>query len=174
MIRKIIMMAAFVAIPLIVPFQAQAQSAKGDDYCREYVKDVNINGKAERAHGTACLRPDGSWEIVRLEGSSYGRDRVRETIREDIKSHAKRKDYDSKDRIVIVKSAHSPRYYSPRYYKKRHYNHVGYGNRGFGVHFGNGYGYHNNKYYSHGKRFKHHGKRYSRSHHGKKFHHKKH
>lgn len=33
-------------------------------YCREYQTDVVIAGRVERAYGTACRLPDGSWEKV--------------------------------------------------------------------------------------------------------------
>ena len=42
-------------------YAASAQQA----YCREYITTVVINGRAEPAHGTACLQPDGSWQAVR-------------------------------------------------------------------------------------------------------------
>lgn len=32
-------------------------------YCREYQQTVTIDGKSERAHGTACRQADGSWRI---------------------------------------------------------------------------------------------------------------
>jgi surface antigen len=32
--------------------------------CREYTHTVYIGGRAERAYGTACLQPDGSWRIT--------------------------------------------------------------------------------------------------------------
>lgn len=32
--------------------------------CREFQQTVTIGGKTEQAWGTACLQPDGSWEIV--------------------------------------------------------------------------------------------------------------
>ena len=35
-----------------------------ESYCREFQRDVIIDGKPERAYGTACLQPDGSWKIV--------------------------------------------------------------------------------------------------------------
>jgi surface antigen len=31
-------------------------------YCREYQTTIAIDGKLERAHGTACRQPDGSWQ----------------------------------------------------------------------------------------------------------------
>jgi len=34
------------------------------EYCREYQQSVTVNGKTERAYGTACRQPDGSWKIV--------------------------------------------------------------------------------------------------------------
>lgn len=34
------------------------------EYCREYQQTVVIGGQEEDAYGTACRRPDGSWEIV--------------------------------------------------------------------------------------------------------------
>lgn len=33
-------------------------------YCREYQQTVTIDGRTERAYGTACRQPDGSWKIV--------------------------------------------------------------------------------------------------------------
>jgi surface antigen len=32
-------------------------------YCREYQSMVQINGKQQRAYGTACRQSDGSWEV---------------------------------------------------------------------------------------------------------------
>jgi len=33
-------------------------------YCREYQQTVTINGRQEKAYGTACRQPDGSWKII--------------------------------------------------------------------------------------------------------------
>jgi len=33
-------------------------------HCREFQQKVTIGGKTEQAYGTACLQPDGAWEIV--------------------------------------------------------------------------------------------------------------
>jgi len=33
--------------------------------CREFQQTVTIGGKSEQAWGTACLQPDGSWELVK-------------------------------------------------------------------------------------------------------------
>jgi surface antigen len=34
------------------------------EYCREFRQEITIGNRTEVAHGTACQRPDGSWEIV--------------------------------------------------------------------------------------------------------------
>jgi surface antigen len=33
-------------------------------YCREFQQTVSIGGREERAYGTACRQPDGSWRVV--------------------------------------------------------------------------------------------------------------
>lgn len=33
-------------------------------YCREFQQNVTIGGKTEQAYGTACLKPDGAWQVV--------------------------------------------------------------------------------------------------------------
>lgn len=38
------------------------QSSSGS-YCREYTTDVVIGGQTERAYGTACRQPDGTWQV---------------------------------------------------------------------------------------------------------------
>jgi len=35
----------------------------GDSYCREFQNNVTIGGKDEKAYGTACRQPDGSWKV---------------------------------------------------------------------------------------------------------------
>ena len=32
-------------------------------YCREYTQTVYIGGQPQKAYGTACRQPDGSWQI---------------------------------------------------------------------------------------------------------------
>jgi len=41
-----------------------AYRAPDGQYCREYQQTVTVDGKTERAYGTACRQPDGSWKIV--------------------------------------------------------------------------------------------------------------
>ena len=39
-------------------------TANPQPYCREFTKVVDIGGRRESAYGTACMQPDGSWQIV--------------------------------------------------------------------------------------------------------------
>jgi surface antigen len=41
----------------------EGQATSGS-YCREYQQTITVDGKTERAYGTACRQPDGSWKIV--------------------------------------------------------------------------------------------------------------
>jgi len=41
-----------------------AYERRPGEYCREYQQTVVIGGQEQDAYGTACRRPDGSWEIV--------------------------------------------------------------------------------------------------------------
>ncbi len=36
-------------------------------YCREFQQEVSIGGRTEQAYGTACRKPDGSWEVISVE-----------------------------------------------------------------------------------------------------------
>ena len=33
-------------------------------YCREYSQTITVDGRTEKAYGTACKNPDGTWQIV--------------------------------------------------------------------------------------------------------------
>jgi hypothetical protein len=39
-------------------------SASAAGPCREFQQNIIIDGKRQKAHGTACRQPDGSWRIV--------------------------------------------------------------------------------------------------------------
>ncbi|MEE8280257.1 MAG: RT0821/Lpp0805 family surface protein [Alphaproteobacteria bacterium] len=43
--------------------QPAYQTPQGQ-YCREYQQTVTIGGRTERAYGTACRQPDGTWKTV--------------------------------------------------------------------------------------------------------------
>ncbi len=42
----------------------EGTNAQSGAYCREYQTVVTIDGRDQRAYGTACQQPDGSWEII--------------------------------------------------------------------------------------------------------------
>jgi surface antigen len=39
-------------------------TASNGQYCREYQQTVVVDGKEQKAYGTACRQPDGSWKIA--------------------------------------------------------------------------------------------------------------
>ena len=43
------------------PAQAEEQQ---QSYCREFQSTIVVEGRQQQAFGTACLQPDGSWQIV--------------------------------------------------------------------------------------------------------------
>ena len=45
-------------------FQARPEPEAARTECREYTVLVEIGGRPERVHGTACRQPDGSWRAV--------------------------------------------------------------------------------------------------------------
>ena len=157
MVRKIIMMAALVTLPILGAQPAQAQN--NTEFCREYTKDVSINGRLEKAYGKACRQPDGSWEIVSLDGSEHARDKVHDSIYDDINKYETRRAHAKNgvvDRIVIVdRYAYNRPYYGKnyKYYDSRRSNYKYYGASyngwPFVVHFNNHnrYGHAKKKYY---------------------------
>lgn len=38
---------------------------RASGYCREYTQQVRIGNRIEESYGTACLQPDGSWQVQR-------------------------------------------------------------------------------------------------------------
>lgn len=36
----------------------------GGQTCRDYTHTITVEGKRETAHGTACMQPDGTWQLV--------------------------------------------------------------------------------------------------------------
>jgi len=46
----------------VTPYRAY--KTKKGEYCREYSQTVTIGGKTQEAYGTACRRPDGTWEMT--------------------------------------------------------------------------------------------------------------
>lgn len=42
-------------------------AAPKEEYCREYTREVIVDGRPAQAYGRACRQPDGSWRIVSEE-----------------------------------------------------------------------------------------------------------
>jgi hypothetical protein len=126
MIRKILVLATLVTLPFMGAGSAQAQSYGHQDNCREYTKDVSINGRIERAYGTACRQPDGSWEVVNLEGDYNARDEVHDAMYNDIQKYETRRVNNRVvERIIVVDNYRFDRpHYRERYnrYAKAKYN----------------------------------------------------
>lgn len=40
-----------------------ASTAEGR-YCREYTRTIYVGGRAQEGYGTACMQPDGAWEMM--------------------------------------------------------------------------------------------------------------
>jgi len=38
--------------------------SKSGKYCREFYQTISIGNRTEKAYGTACHQPDGSWQLV--------------------------------------------------------------------------------------------------------------
>ena len=43
---------------------ATRSTTVGYEYCREFTTTVNVAGSVQQGYGTACRKPDGSWEIT--------------------------------------------------------------------------------------------------------------
>jgi surface antigen len=38
--------------------------ADSGQHCREYQQSITVGGRTEKAYGTACRQPDGSWKVT--------------------------------------------------------------------------------------------------------------
>ena len=48
----------------ITPVREGKYTSTGE-YCREYETTISVAGKSEKAFGTACRQPDGTWRILK-------------------------------------------------------------------------------------------------------------
>lgn len=57
--------------PIAAPAEpATASAPQQQQNCREFQKTVTIGGQSQKAFGTTCQQPDGSWKIVSPEEAS--------------------------------------------------------------------------------------------------------
>jgi len=47
------------------PPQTYGQNEQTQQTCREHQSTTTIDGRPQQTYGTACLQPDGTWQIVR-------------------------------------------------------------------------------------------------------------
>ena len=66
--KKLSLLALAVATQVLLSTAAQAQTvmmaAPGQPYCREYTQIVKIGSTQQKGYGTACLQPDGTWQMT--------------------------------------------------------------------------------------------------------------
>ena len=46
------------------PVQQAPAPSQPEPYCREYTREIVIDGVTQTAYGTACMQADGSWRLV--------------------------------------------------------------------------------------------------------------
>lgn len=109
--QKLLLLGALAGItPVIAVLPARANS---EDYCREYTKTVMLGGQRQHAYGMACYKPDGSWEIVNLNGDKKARNDVRTIIYADLGA---RPYYPSHfDNVIVVERGYRPAHFKPRH-----------------------------------------------------------
>lgn len=69
--RKQIMKPSFfltIAAAAIAVSISAGSAEAGQRYCREYTKTIRVGGQLQSGYGTACMQPDGSWELVSYNG----------------------------------------------------------------------------------------------------------
>ena len=50
-------------IPAPAPYAPYNNAPQAGSYCREYNTTTRVNGRYQPSYGTACMQPDGSWQI---------------------------------------------------------------------------------------------------------------
>lgn len=61
--KKMSSIAVIAALTALSATAAEA-SIYTTSYCREYTQTVRVGGVLQPSYGTACMQPDGSWEMV--------------------------------------------------------------------------------------------------------------
>lgn len=87
-------------------------AARPETYCREYTRTVTVGGVAQNAYGTACMQPDGSWQIRGMDQPEEAAD-VREVVH-----------YDTRERPVLI-PVYEPTI--PRFYVRQPFIHIEWG-----------------------------------------------
>ena len=52
------------AFPGVAPQEPAVAPPPQQSHCREFQDTIVVDGKKQKAYGTACLQPDGSWKVI--------------------------------------------------------------------------------------------------------------
>ncbi len=64
----------------IIPVQVQTTT---QPYCREFTQTKTIGSETQAGYGTACLQPDGTWEIQKPATTANTNNNLNYIIREE-------------------------------------------------------------------------------------------
>ncbi|MDB5406806.1 MAG: hypothetical protein JWL84_1718 [Rhodospirillales bacterium] len=59
-----------VAPPPGPPIAMAAPPARPPQNCREFQQTITVGGKPQKAYGTSCQQPDGTWKVVGQDGAA--------------------------------------------------------------------------------------------------------
>jgi len=63
--KRVVLLKALALLGLGLIFTGlNASQAEAAGYCREFTQTVTVGGRLQSGYGTACMQPDGSWQIV--------------------------------------------------------------------------------------------------------------
>ncbi|MGE3769822.1 MAG: glycine zipper 2TM domain-containing protein [Bdellovibrionales bacterium] len=48
----------------VIPAAAVVDNSMSGQHCREYQQKVTVGGRTQGSYGTACLMPDGDWQVI--------------------------------------------------------------------------------------------------------------
>lgn len=144
-----------IALMTLIPLASQAEGRQHKKHCREYTQKVTIGNKIKTAYGTACLKPDGSWQLHPNKVEKIVHHKHKAHVKKEhvkVVHHTKKK-HKHHAKEVHYKPHHKKRHrVSKRYYRssfnsphfKRHkfnrhhsrhgFNHKRYHSRGYSVH----------------------------------------
>lgn len=139
----------FAVIGLGLPL-APATAHADEPYCREYTKNVKVGGKLQESYGTACMKPDGSWEVQNSEPAYTQPSRVVTAptiIREEMVTYVPyyRPAYRPNYTVITFGDRGRDRYYGhghKHYHGCEHgYKRPYYSGNGYSHHYSNGYSF---------------------------------
>lgn len=137
----ILSLTAVPALAQPMPGQRISRSDPNGTYCREYQQTVMIDGVRQKAYGTSCQQPDGSWKILPS-------DVAEETSDDTVVEYLEPPRYTTAPVYMVPPPVYYEPVPTPVYYYDRYpsYPYYGYGSYGsyssFNIDFGGGHGHH--------------------------------